>query len=131
MDGKPIILWGPTQRANAKAMIDAAPNGHAAIIKAPTRSDLQNRKLWAGLRDISEQVEWHGLWLTDEEWKDVFTAALNRLKVVPGIDGGFVVVGGHTSKMDKATFAELLTLISAFGDERGVIWSEPKHQGEA
>ncbi len=72
------------------------------------------------LTDISRQVDWHGQKLTTEEWKDVFSAALKRTKVVPGLDGGFVVCGQSTSRMSKAEMAELQTLMEAFGAERDV-----------
>src|SRR5690554_7474119 len=79
------------------------------------RSLDQNRLLWALLRDLSDQVQWHGLTLTPEEWKDLATAALKKHRIVPGMDGGFVMVGGHTSRMTKAEFSELLETIYAFG----------------
>ena len=56
---------------------------------------------WAMLTDISNQVDWYGQKLTPEEWKEVFTAAMKKQKVVPGIDGGFVVCGSST-KNDQA-----------------------------
>ncbi|MBB6579612.1 hypothetical protein HNP33_003726 [Comamonas odontotermitis] len=89
-------------------------------IRPEKRSDAQNRRLWAMLRDISQQVDWYGQKLTDEEWKDVFTASLKKQKAVPGLDGGFVICGQRTSKMTKAEMAELQTLMEAFGAERGV-----------
>jgi hypothetical protein len=39
---------------------------------------------------------------------------------VPGIDGGFVVLGKSTSKMTKGEMSELQTLIEAFGAQQGV-----------
>jgi hypothetical protein len=93
-------------------------------VRPETRSDAQNRRLWAMLHEISQQVNWHGNKLTDEEWKDVFSAALKRQKVVPGLDGGFVVCGQRTSKMTKAEMSEMQELMAAFGAERGVIFSE-------
>lgn len=94
-------------------------------IKPETRSSAANRRMWATLRDISQQVVWHGQKLTEEEWKHVFSAAMKKQKVVPGIDGGFVVMGQYTSKMSRAEMSELQDLMQAFGDERSVIWSEP------
>lgn len=104
---------------HAKAWIMA---GHRLVleIRPEKRSDAQNRRLWAMLRDISEQVNWHGNTLTDEEWKDVFTASLKRQKVVPGLDGGFVVCGQRTSKMTKAEMCELQELMEAFVAQQGV-----------
>ena len=114
------------------AMVDKGlPGGPVEIaVRRPgqKRSGDQNNRLWAVLRDVSEQVEWYSRYLPDYAWKDIFTAALERQDIVPGIDGGYVMVGGRTSKMNKARFAELLTLIDAFGAEHGVRWSDPALQ---
>lgn len=112
-------------RQRAIQAIKDAPFGFVVQIKEETRSLDQNAKLWPMLQDISRQVEWYGQRLTDEEWKDVFTAALKKQKVVPGLDGGFVVCGQRTSKMGKKEFSDLIELMYAFGAERGVVWSEP------
>nr|WP_299241432.1 recombination protein NinB [uncultured Halomonas sp.] len=97
------------------------------VLRRPTekRSLDQNARLWAVLTDVSRQVEWYGRYLPKEAWKDIFSAALERQDVVPGLEGGFVMIGGRTSKMTKQRFADLLTLIDAFGAERGVRWSDP------
>lgn len=114
----------------ADAMIrQALPGGDVAMfLGRPRRTLDQNAKLWPMLQDISRQVDWYGEKLTKEEWKDVLTAGLKKQKAVPGIDGGFVVLGAHTSKMDKHEFAELIEIIYAFGAERDVKWSEPAKQ---
>lgn len=93
-------------------------------LKREKRTLDQNSKLWPMLSDVSEQVEWYGEYLTKEDWKDVLTAAYKRQKAVPGIDGGFVVLGARTSKMNKAEFSELIELIYAFGADHDVKWSE-------
>jgi hypothetical protein len=76
--------------------------------------------MWANLEDIAQQVVWYGVKLTKEEWKDVLTAALKKQKVVPGIEGGFVVIGARTSKMTVAEMTELIELSTAFGTQQGV-----------
>lgn len=96
-----------------------------------TRSIEQNKRLWAMLRDVSKQVVWHGQKLADSEWKDVFTAALKRQKVVPGIDGGFVVLGTSTSRMTVAEMGELMELMEAFGAEQGVRFTAPEYMEQA
>lgn len=92
-------------------------------VKPSTRSLEQNARMWAMLTEISEQVNWYGNRLTAEEWKDVFSAAMKRAKVVPGLDGGFVVCGQSTSKMTRAEMSEMQTLMEAFGVEKGVRFS--------
>lgn len=93
-------------------------------IQEDTRSLAQNRMLWACLRDVSEQVIWYGKKLDSESWKHVFSAALNRQETVPGIDGGFVVLGKSTSKMRVGEMRDLITLIHAFGAENNVQFSD-------
>lgn len=90
----------------------------------PKRSKEQNAAMWAALTDVSNQVEWHGQKLTPKDWKHVFSASLNGQRSVPGLDGGFVVLGVSTSKQSKEWMSNLLELIYAFGSERGVKWSE-------
>lgn len=90
------------------------------------RTPEQNKKLWPMLTDISRQVDWYGQKLTPWDWKDVFTAALRKAKVVPGLDGGFVVCGLHTSRMSKREMSDLLELMMAFGNEHGVQWTDPE-----
>jgi hypothetical protein len=92
-------------------------------IKPSTRSLEQNARLWAMLTDISNQVDWYGRKLTPQDWKHVFTASLKKQDVVPGLDGGFVVLGLSTSKMTKAEMCDLQTLMEAFGAEKGVRFS--------
>jgi hypothetical protein len=76
--------------------------------------------MWANLEDIAQQVTWYGVKLTKDEWKDVLTAALKKQKVVPGIEGGFVMIGARTSKMTVPEMTELIELSTAFGTQQGV-----------
>lgn len=117
-------LVHPQARKLAAECCMNAPDGWVVKISEPTRSLDQNAKLWALLTEISDQVDWYGQKLTEEEWKDVFSAALKRQKVVPGIDGGFVVCGQRTSQMGKKEFSDFIELIHAFGAERGVVFEE-------
>ena len=122
------ILAHDTARRLAKAQIDTAPDGYIVMIQEPTRSLEQNARLWAMLNDISEQVVWYTRKLDSESWKHIFSSSLNKLDVVPNLDGnGFVALGLSTSKMSKRELSDMMELISAFGDENGVKWS---HQEE-
>lgn len=95
-------------------------------VEREKRSDVQNDRMWAMLRDVSKQVEWHGRRLTPDEWKDVFTASLRKLDVVPNLDStGFVVLGLRTSRMTKGAMSDLIELMTAFGAERRIVWSDP------
>ena len=113
-------------RAHCIDEIARAPLGKVVIVQDPTRTLEQNALMWAMLADISAQVDWYGQKLTSEEWKDVFSAALKRQKVVPGLDGGFVVCGQRTSKMTKGEMSDLVELMNAFCAERGVKLTAPE-----
>lgn len=80
----------------------------------------QNNTMWGMLGDIARQVEWYGMMLSDKEWKDIFTASLKKQKVAPGLDGGFVVLGAHTSEMNVQEMIDMITLMQAFGVEKNV-----------
>lgn len=119
-----IILTGNAARERAKVWIDRAPHNCAVSFKASKRSLPQNAMMWARLSDIAARVEWHGMRLSAEDWKDIFTAALKRSRVVPGLDGGFVVLGQRTSDMTKDEMGQLLDLMDAFAADRGVIFGD-------
>ena len=122
-----VTLFNPQQGhqqlqsvwTQAKAMLTA---GHRMVIelRKETRTVRQNARLWAMLTEISQQVDWYGRKLTAEQWKHVFSASLKKQDVVPGLDGGFVVLGLSTSKMTKAEMSDLQMLMEAFGADKGV-----------
>jgi len=93
-------------------------------VRKPKRSTPQNRRMWAMLGEIARQVDWYGQKLSDEDWKHVFTASLKKQRTVPGIDGGFCVLGTSTSDMSVADMGELMELMEAFGAVKGVVFSE-------
>ena len=99
------------------------------VIRDEKRPDVCNRKMWAMLRDVSQQVEWYGRKLTDEDWKHIFSAAVQKQDAVPGIDGGFVVLGVSTRKQSQKWFSDLFEVMQAFGAEHGVRWTEPDRWG--
>lgn len=97
--------------------------------EGPKRTTEQSDKMWAMLGEISAQVDWYGQKLSDADWKDVFTASIRKLRVVPGIDAGsFIPLGMRTSKMRKAEMSDLLELIGAFGAEHGVQFNDQREE---
>lgn len=90
----------------------------------------QNKLMWALLTDLANQVKWpvdgQMVLMSPDDWKHIMTAGLKKIqRVARGIDGGFVILGQYTHKMNKAEMAELIELIQHFGDSKGVAWSEP------
>jgi hypothetical protein len=120
-----ITINNEADRVRATQWVQPAPPRTRVEFKASKRTLPQNDLMWARLTDISRQLEWYGERLTPVDWKDIFTAALRKARVVPGIDpGSFVLLGLHTSDMDKEEMGNLLDLIDAFAAERGIVFSE-------
>ncbi|MBP9756729.1 MAG: recombination protein NinB [Phenylobacterium sp.] len=129
-----VILSGQVRREQAHRLVNQAPGGSLVEITPPGRTLPQNARLHAMITDVARQVEWAGAKRNVEAWKDIFTAALRSanhgLDVVPGINGGFVLLGMHTSRMTKAELGDLMTLVEAFGAEHGVEFTDGNQGGE-
>lgn len=99
------------------------------VIRDEKRPDVCNRKMWAMLKDVSEQVIWYGKKLTSEDWKCLFSASLEKQRAEPGLDGGFVVMAVSTRKQSQKWFSDLFELMHAFGADHGVRWTEQDKWG--
>ena len=122
----PIKLIGSAQRYHAAKFIEQAPDGYIVTIKEPTRSLDQNARLWAMLADVSKAMP-DGRRHTPEDWKAIFMNAAGwEVQFVDGLDGRPFPSGFKSSRMSVKQMADLITFIMAYGDERGVAWSEPE-----
>ncbi|UVV74299.1 recombination protein NinB [Pantoea agglomerans] len=128
MEKATFLLRNDSIRQNCISTIQqlpASPDKPLQVtIQEDTRSLAQNRMLWACLHDVSSQVVWYGKKLDSECWKHIFSASLKGQETVPGINGGFVVLGQSTSKMRVSEMRDLITLIHAFGAEQNVRFSD-------
>jgi hypothetical protein len=111
-------------------MVDRAIElGAWVTFKQDKRTTDQNSLLWALLTDVSRQAEWAGKKREPEEWKDLFTASVlaakGGLEIVPGLMGGFVILGLRTSDMTRAEMGDLIDWITAWGSQNGVTFSGP------
>ena len=126
MEKQTYLLRNSSVKQNCITAIQQLPTDTdkplQVTIQEDTRSLAQNRMLWACLHDISQQVVWYGRKLDSESWKNIFSAAQHQQDTVPGINGGFVVLGQSTSKMRVSEMRDLIEIIFAFGAEQGVKW---------
>ncbi len=120
-------------RARAIQMLNRVDltRGITWSMREEVRSDAQNRRMWAMLRDIARQVEWYCQKLSDEDWKHVFSASVQQQRAVPGLDGGFVVLGISTRRQSKKWFNDMFEVMEAFAAERGVRFTTADHWGIA
>lgn len=132
---KAYTLHTKEQRKKVAQTVAALPKFSRVEIKGPVRTLKQNSKLWPMLTDIADQATWNGEKLTEEEWKDMFTGAVKvaggGVRAVPGLEGGIMLLGLHTSDMSVEEMADLITYMLKWGDEHGVIWSDPEQLSSA
>ena len=119
-----FILAHAEARRRASEAIQQAPDGYVVTIKPPARSLDQNAAMWALLGEFAERLEWpvngQMVKMDAEDWKHVLTAAFRQetARVAMGLNGGVVMLGSRTSKMDKREFSEFLEFINAVAAER-------------
>ena len=99
------------------------------------RSDEQNRLLWKALGEIVKQRPVHnGVQMDAETYKALFMHALGReVRFVPTLDGSSMLpLGLRSSKLTKAEFSDLISLILAWCDANGlaVLMDDAANQNE-
>ena len=124
MTGQTILLRGQPQRDLAKRLIDLAPIDAVVNVKEATRNADQNAKLWAMLSDIS-RAKPDGRTMTAELWKAVFMQACgHEVQFLNGLDGMPFPAGFRSSRLTVRQMADLISFVSAYGDQHGVKWSD-------
>ena len=109
----------------ARQLIMKAPVDAVVNIREATRNPDQNAKMWAMLSDIS-RAKPDGLMHTPDVWKPLMMKACgHEVQFAMGIDGEPFPIGFRSSRLSKPQMADLITFIAQYGDERGVVWSEP------
>lgn len=112
--------------------LERCPLGYTVLFKPPVRTLAQNDRLWPFLEDIARQKDWpegSGKKRTRYFWKDLFTAALTSQEIVPGLEGGLVAIGQHTSEMGVEEMSDLLQLIETWGVQQGVTFTDSSPAG--
>lgn len=121
-----LILDAPAEREKAIRWIGNAPPGTRIEFKEAKRTHEQNAKMWAMLTEVAQQLPWHGLKLSPDDWKLIFLDALKQeMRLVPNIGGtGFINLGRSSSDLSKDEMSNLIELMLAFGAEHGVAFAD-------
>ncbi len=119
-----LILNSQRERDKAVAWVKAAPWGTRIEFKKTKRSLPQNSLLWSLLTDIAQQVPWHGIKLTADDFKILFLDALKReIRMIPNLNGdGFCQLGRSSSDLSKEEMTALIELVIAWGTQKGVVF---------
>lgn len=81
------------------------------------RTPEQNDLLQPACRDLSKGLRWKGYELSQDEWRWLICAAVLGQKIVPGINGGIVALGGSSKKLNKQQATDAITLAFEIGDQ--------------
>ncbi len=124
-----VQLSNGYSRDRAKALIDRAPPGYVMTIAEPKRTNAQNDRFWSMLTDISVSKPL-GQRYTPDEWKPrIMQACGFECQFLPGIlDGHPFPVGFKSSQLKKSQMTALMDWMQAWGDEVGVVWTDPSQQ---
>jgi hypothetical protein len=123
-----VIINGDLDRQRIAKWASGVPLGTRVEFKEIKRTTPQNDRMWAMLTDIAQQVKYHGVRLTTDDWKLVFLDALKReIRMVPNLDGtGFVNLGRSSSDLSKSEMTDLIELIFAFGANHDVTFHDQR-----
>lgn len=121
-----LVLANDAIRSKAADWCRRLPKDTRVEFKGPKRTLPQNDRMWAMCTDVSQQIAWHGMKLSPEDWKLLFLDDLGReLRMAPSLDGkGFVNLGRSSSKLSVEEMTNLIELIFKRGAEVGVVFSD-------
>lgn len=122
-----VILHSTSQRDFAKSLIDRAPADAVVTVRAATRNNEQNARMWAMLSDVSRAKPEGRQW-PPETWKAAFMHYLgHQVHFCEGLDStGPFPLGFRSSRLTVSQMADLITCIDEYGTRHGVKWTDPK-----
>lgn len=132
-------LWQAIQHLFEQAQKAMARGGGVEIKLRPlSKCSVEQRKhLHALCADLSAQAEWHGHKLSPTGWKRLVIAGYreqegHRQHTVPNFhNDGFIVIAEESSEdLTMKEYAACITLLYALGNERRVVWTNPKLQAQ-
>lgn len=127
-----IHLVSDRHRNHACERIMAAPDGWYTTIGEPTRTLDQNRLMWSLIKDMRDQIEGMAAYSADDTRLRFLHALGQEMRFLPDMEEtGMFPVGQRSSTLGKRQFAALLTLMFAWGDRHGVLWSARSHMARA
>jgi hypothetical protein len=143
-----FILVHDLARQNAKRAIDSAPVGYEVLVREARKSRDQEERYHAMIGDIADQWKYLDRKWDAESMKRLLVAAfkedtkrdedlrplwveMGEMELVPGIRGGFTVLGTQTRRFPKRLATAFIEWLFALGAELEIAWSDPKERAVA
>lgn len=143
MTKRTFILVHDTARTMAQRCVAQAPDGFMVVVSEPTKKRVQEEKYHAMIGDIARQQTFMDRKFDADDWKrllvDAFATVMreqgtplhNDGRVVPSLDFGRTVqLGVQTRDFYVAEAAQFIEFLMAWGIDKGVRWSAPRHMEE-
>lgn len=125
-DRQTIPLIDHAARSRAVAAINAAPMGHVAVIRPPSRSLDQSARFHAMCHALAKSpLEWAGKRRDADEWKFLLVSAHGVATKEPGelllgLEQERVMLRESTAAMSVARMSSLIDYAAAFCASHGV-----------
>ena len=105
----------------------APPETIVTFESEPTRTKMQNAKMWVLLAEVAKQATLRGKKKPKERWKLIMLQALgHEIEYEEGLEEGqFFPVGHQSSQLSKDHMSQLIEFIYYFGAENGVTFNDP------
>lgn len=139
-----FIMAHDLARQRAIQAVKDAPEGYMVVISEPTKKRIQEEKYHAMCGDIAKQCTFMNEKRDLDDWKRLLVDAFAKVmreagtpihhdgRVLPSLDFERVVqLGIQTKDFYVAEAGQFIEYLYAFGAERGVVWTEPKHREAA
>lgn len=122
-----ITISTPEDRARAIHWCRKLPEGTRIEFKKSKRTTPQNDRMWAMLTDIAEQKIHAGRRYSPDLWKILMMHGCGlEVQLIPSLDNATMIPWGQSSSdLSKEEMSDLITFMFAWGDENGVVWSDP------
>jgi hypothetical protein len=134
-----FIMAHAIARQRAVSAVQAAPEGYMVQISEPAKKRIQEEKYHAMIGDISRQTIYAGRKWDLEDTKriliDEFAAEMraagtplhNDSRIIPSEDGLRIIqLNIRSSNFYVKEAAQFIAFLTAWGEMRGVIWTEPR-----
>jgi NinB protein len=122
---KKFVLAHDQARRGVGEFAMVCDEGAEVVFQKAKRTLDQNALMWELLGQIAAQIEWCGLKLTPEDYKDIISAGLLGQRTVPNMErSGFVVLGRRTSEMSKQDLSDMIEMCYLFGAQNGVTFTD-------
>ena len=88
------------------------------------RRDVQNRRYWAIMHEIAEQLKINEQQMTAETWHEWAKRRFIGVREIVLPDGEIVVMGMSSTDLSVAEFSDYMQMVEAWAVDHGVIFND-------